>query len=214
MTAFNLRSVQLKTKINAHLTKITGQPNDYYEKLSSSDIVELKNVLSDIHNLLTFKMTISAANWLSNFFKLNQIESKQLLAEIDNTSPNAKGFDIFTLKPHKIVAEVKCISPMNLGAKFGAAQRNLIIKDFNNLKNGKFPQLGTTDFYKFLFLIDLGDRSFDAMKALMKESKIRISNPEREQRNEIRKHIILLDEGASLPQLNLDKIYIQILKMD
>lgn len=52
------------------------------------------------------------------------------------------------------------------------------------------------------------------MKALMKESKIRVSTPERIQRNEIRKHIILLEEEASLPQLNKDKIYVQILKMD
>lgn len=79
MTILNLRSVQLKTKLNAHLSKITGQPDDYYEKLSGSDIVEMKNVLSDIHNLLTFKMTISAANWLSTFFKLNPAETKQLL---------------------------------------------------------------------------------------------------------------------------------------
>lgn len=103
---------------------------------------------------------------------------------------------------------------MNLGTKFGAAQRNSIIKDFNNLKKGKFPQLDTTNFYKFLFLIDLGNRSYDAMKALMKESKIRVSTPERIQRNEIRKHIIHLEEGASLLQLNKDKIYVQILKMD
>lgn len=214
MTVLNLRSAQLKTKLNVHLSKLTGQTTDYYEKLSSSDIVELKNVLSDIHNLLTFKMTISAANWLSFFFQLNQTETRHLLDEIDNTSPNAKGFDIFALHPHKIVAEVKCISPMNQGTKFGAAQRNSIIKDFNNLKEGKYPQLDTTNFYKFLFLIDLGNRSFDAMKTLMKESKIRVPTPERIQRNEIRKHIILLDEKASLSQLNKDNIYVQILKMD
>lgn len=212
MKQYQGRNTDLKNRINSHLSKLTGIHKDYYSGLDSSDLLELKTVLADIHNVLTLKMTNAAAKWLCRFFEFDKNTRKEVLENIDKASPNQKGFDIHIEKPYKIVAEVKCISPVNEGNRFGAAQRNAILDDLSKLKNGKESVPDTSLYYKFLFMIDLGERTEQAILALLKESKIRIEKSYRIERNEIKKYVRILSHQKPV-ELNVKDVYLKTLPM-
>lgn len=209
MKNYEGRHSALKKKINGHLHKLTGNDFDFYSGLSQTDLIELKTALSDINNVLTFKTTISAANWLCNYFFIDRKSKERILQVIDKTKPNTKGFDIKIDEPVKILAEVKCISPVNNGEKFGAAQWNSILDDFYNLKNGKGKWDDTSGYYKFLFLLDLGDRTDNAVKQLLQISKGTSDKPLRLNRHEIKTHISLFTEDLTVRKLRLDKVYLK-----
>jgi hypothetical protein len=214
MTTLYSRSLHLQNRLNKHLTKLTGVEDDYYTKLSQANLIELKSVLSDIHNVLTLKLTLTAATWLASFFKLKKAEKEKLLLHVDSTSPNSKGFDIQFEGSVNFLAEVKCIDPVKRGKKFGAAQRNAILSDFNKLKDGKYPVHDTSTYYKFLFLLNLGDRSTEALNALLKQTKIRVETPVRLQRNEIKNAVMVLDAKHKAAHLNLSSVYVKIIDLD
>jgi vesicle coat complex subunit len=213
MKQYQGRNIDLRNRINKHLGKLTGLDDDFYSRLSQSDLIELKTVYADINNLLTLKMTNTAAKWLCNYFKLSSDEKKNILHDVDQISPNAKGFDIHFTNPLKVIAEVKCISPVNKGNRFGAAQRNAILDDLNKLNDGKKSVIDTSRYIKILFLMDMGDRSTQAILQLMKESKIRIKTPMRIKRNDIKKYLQLLTDKSPV-KLNYKTIYIKALKID
>ncbi len=171
MTQYQGRNIDLKDRINKHLSKLTGEERDFYSSMTQSDFIGLKTVLADINNVLTFQATISAANWLCIFFRLDLKSTSDILDTVDQTKPNTGGFDIFINAPYKIIAEVKCIAPINNGGKFGAAQWNSILDDLYKLKNGKGRLVDTTQHYKFLFLLNLGERTDQAILQLLKISK-------------------------------------------
>ncbi len=214
MTNYEGRNKDLKNRINTHLTKLTGERVDFYSKMTQLDFIELKTVLADIHNVLTFKTTISAANWLNKCFKFDKKLRTEILATIDKTKPNTKGFDILISEPYKIIAEVKCISPVNNGETFGAAQWNSILDDFHKLKNGKGSLSDTSNYYKFVFLLDLGDRTDQAITKLLKTSKATSNNPLRENRHKIKEHICLLSDKDKMENLNFEKIYLKTIQLD
>lgn len=202
----------LKKRLNNHLKKLTGIEKDYFSDLNQNDLLELKSVLYDINNVLTLKVTLSAADWICDFFKVSNSEKKEILEKIDNTKPNANGFDINIKSPKKIIAEVKCIIPINNGNKYGGAQWNSILDDAYKLKNGKRELTDTSDYYKFLFLIDIGERTDQAISSLLKESKPTSDKLLRTKRHEIKKHIILHSDNQA--KLRLDKIYFKTIKID
>jgi hypothetical protein len=214
MTHYDGRNTDLKNRINKHLKKLTGQDIDFYSGMTQIDLIELKTVLADINNVLTFKTTISAANWLCNFFGLDTDTQKNILETVDKTKPNTKGFDIHVLEPYKVIAEVKCISPVNNGGKFGAAQWNSILDDFHKLKNGKGVLLDTSKYYKFLFLLDLGDRTDQAITQLLRISKGTSDKPLRANRHQIKEHISLLGDTEKLENLSFDKVYLKKIQLD
>jgi len=213
MSNYEGRHIDLKKRVNRHLSKLTGREFDYFAQMGQSDLIELKTVLADINNVLTFKMTIEAANWLCKFFKLNTKEKREILKKVDQTKPNSKGFDLHITEPYKIVAEVKCVSPVNNGTKFGSAQWNGILDDFYGLKNGKATLKDTAAYYKFLFLADLGDRTDLAIAHLLRTSKGTSEKPIRRNRHQIKEHISLLEKKQKFTSLNVDMIYLKKLRI-
>lgn len=218
MKNYNGRNTDLKNRINNHFKKIIkqgfDQDFDFYSQMSPNDLIELKTVLADINNVLTFKLTIKSANWLCDFFGIEENTRKNILETIDQIKPNTKGFDIHFPEPYKILAEVKCISPVNNGGKFGAAQWNSILDDFHKLKNGKGNLLDTSDYYKFVFLIDLGDRTDQAITQLIKISKGISDKSIRANRHQIKEHIVLLENSKKSSDLSLDKVYLKKMVLD
>ncbi|WP_296144785.1 hypothetical protein [uncultured Flavobacterium sp.] len=214
MKNFIGRNAELKEKVNKHLQKLTHTETDFYTALKQEDILELKTVLSDINNLLTFKLTLAAGNWLSEFFSLNLKQKELVLDKIDRTKPNEQGYDILIYEPIKLIAEVKCNSPVKEGAKFGAMQSKKLLEDAQKLLYGKKQLPNTDDFLKFLFVIDLGNRSHEAVVELVRMTKIRVENEERLNRNIIREHLIILDDQIRIEHLEFDKIYIKVLKLE
>jgi len=212
MKNYEGRQQDLGRKLNNHLTKLTGQSDDYYSKLSQEDLAELKSVLSDINNVFTLRLTLTATEWLCKTFNIDEKTKSQIIKEIDSVKPNTNGFDIKPDK-QKIVAEIKCVFPSNNKDKFLAAQRNGILDDAIKLINGKKQLSDTSGYYKFLFVINVGQRTNDAVQTLLKPSTGTSDNPIRKGRHEIKKKIELLDKQTT-SQLTKDKVYLKTLNFD
>lgn len=209
MTNYEGRQQDLKTKLNRYLTKLTGQDKDYYQK---ADLVELKTVLSDINNVLTLKLTLTATEWICKNFELDQKVKNELLKKIDAVKPNTNGFDILITEPNfKIVAEVKCVFPSSNGDKYLAAQQNSILDDAIKLMNGKRQLRDTSKYHKFLFLINVGQRTDLALNTLLKPSKGTSDKDIRKNRHEIKVNIELLKD-KKINQLSTDKVYLKPLE--
>lgn len=207
------RNNELKNKLNKHLCKLTGRELDFYSQLKNDDILELKTVLSDIHNLLTLKLTFEAANWICDYFKITNDERLKIIKKIDETKPNEQGFDILLQYPIKLIGEVKCTSPINKGSKFGVAQRNSILHDIQKLKKGKRQLLDTSDFFKFMFIIDLGDRSSKAIIDLLRKTNIRVETQIRLDRNLARETAVVFNDETKYSDLDLNKVYFKVIKL-
>jgi len=212
MKNFVSRNEELKLKFNNHFQLLTGTETDFYSALKNEDILELKTVLSDINNLLTYKLTLMAGKWISKYFSLNKKDSQTILEKIDSIKPNAQGFDIVINEPIKIVAEVKCNVPVKGGSKFGAMQTKKLIEDVQKLLNGKRQILDTSEYLKFLFVINIGNRSEEALTNLTQKTKIRKENEERLNRNIARENMIILNDEFS-SDLKFDKVYLKILEL-
>lgn len=181
------RSQVLRSRLNDFLCSLTGISRDYYGELSGSQLIQLKSALSDINNIFTLKLTEKSLTWISRVFKLSQIDKKKLSQQIDSVKPNTNGFDIeITLPQVKVVAEIKAIVPINEGQYYGAAQRNAILDDAIKLLKGKKSIPDTHNYYKFLFLIDLGDRTDQAIEKIMTPAKnINTTDEKRLQRHDV-----------------------------
>jgi endo-beta-N-acetylglucosaminidase D len=214
MKYYEGRQTDLKNRINKHLKKLTGKEYDYYSAMTQNDLVELKTVLADINNVLTFKTTLSAANWLCKYFGLDKNTEQNIIETVDKTKPNTKGYDIIITEPYKIIAEVKCISPVNNGGKFGAAQWNSILDDCYKLKNGKGLVADTSKYYKFLFLLDLGGRTDLAITQLLRISKGTSDKLLRANRHKIKEHVVLLSAIDTLKDIGFDKVYLKKIEID
>lgn len=214
MNNFIGRNAELKNKFNKHLKKLTGIDSDFYSALKEDDIIELKTVLSDINNLLTFKLTLTAGNWICKYFSLSQKNRKVILDKIDSTKPNEQGFDIIIHEPIKLIAEVKCNAPVKLGSKFGAMQSKKLLEDAQKLLKGKRQLSETKEYLKFLFVIDLGDRSHKAIANVIKKTNFRKENEERLNRNIVREQIIVLNDSTKVKKLDTDKVYIKVIKLE
>jgi hypothetical protein len=213
MNLFEGRRLYLKNKLNRHLRKLTGHNIDFFSKLTQADIIELKTVLADINNFLTFQPTISAVKWIFKYFKIDAKTRREIIVKIDNTKPNSKGFDIHIPSPYNIIAEVKCTSPVNNGGKFGAAQWNSILDDVIKLRNGRNTILEISRYYKFLFLADLGDRTDQAISHLLKISRGTSNKDLRRSRHDVKKHLYLFDSSLKLNDLKCRKIYLKTIKL-
>lgn len=91
---------------------------------------ELKELLSGISNLATRILSMEFIDWLEKKHLLNAHEAVEAKKKIDETSANSNGYDI--VLPQGIVAEVKCMIPLN-AAKYGDHQKSSIEKDLNGL---------------------------------------------------------------------------------
>ncbi|ART75163.1 hypothetical protein B4U37_03495 [Sutcliffiella horikoshii] len=164
------RESEFKKRFNQFIcSKITGENNDYYSKLSIEDFVDIKSTLSDINNIITYKTTISFMDWLRDRFS-NVEENYQLYLEgVLKVKPSVNGYDIMVTGKENILAEIKCNKPINNGYKFGSAQKNGLIKDIQGLLEGKTKvKFDPIHAYKFLVMYDFGDHTLKATEHLIK----------------------------------------------
>lgn len=202
------RSESLKKKLNLHLNKLVNtEDKDFYSSIHTDDLINLKMLLSDINNILTLKLTEAAIHWLSEYFKLSLAEKELILSETDKVNPNSNGFDIKFDGSLKIIAEVKCNVPSSEGNRYLAAQRNSILDDALKLINGEKSLEDSNDYYKFIFLLNLGERTDKAINSLLSERNTRSTNPQRIRRNNVVKNMILLTDEKS-ECINKQSVYL------
>ena len=202
------RSLKLQEKLNHQLNHLAGKQNhDFCSSMSQEDFINLKMAISDINNILTLKLTLSAINWLSSYFGLTIDHKNRLIENAENTNSNTNGFDIIFDDSKKFIAEVKCNVPSSKGSRYLAAQRNSILDDALKLFNGKRSLKNSNEFFKFIFLLDLGERSDKAINSLLSERNTRSENQQRIDRNNVVKKMSLLADKTP-DSLNKQTVYI------
>ena len=109
-----------------------------YRLLSGDQILQLKRLLSNIHNLLTLEATVAFVRLLETDGVLSHEQAAGLLRAIDAQHANTNGYDVRSEEPC-LIAEVKCMLPCEGRNKdrFGAAQREGLWKDLTALSGGK-----------------------------------------------------------------------------
>ena len=206
------RSETLKKKLNEFVSKFTKEEKDYFEDLSSKQLLGLKSALAYINNYLTLKTTVAMGKWLAKYFKLSNKEEEALLKKIDEIKPNSNGYDIELNNRLKIIVEVKCIVPINDGDTFGAAQKNSILDDALKLKKGKKSIPNTEKYIKLIGLLDIGEKTEKAIKKLLHPTGM--VGSEKKDRREIVEELVLIDNLTKHSDLSTKNIYIKPISID
>ncbi len=162
---------------------ILSVPTPLKEDIATSDWLELKRALNPVNNMITKELTTKFIKNLVAIFQntpgglpdeiRNNIDG--LINDNDSVNVNANGYDFFK---SPIVAEVKANIPY-VGDKYGASQKNGLIKDLNGLlldpedpgRPKKKRGRDLTNEYKFLVVLDYKHfdyNTLDAVKDLIK----------------------------------------------
>jgi len=196
------REDDLKIGLNSSLIRIFSLPGkDYFTTLTVDQLVQLKRILSDINNVITLRLSLSFANWISAKFELSDDEIANIRNSILGTKPNANGYDIDINAPINITAEVKCNIPINDGCKYGSSQKKGIEKDLKGLKYGKKKAPLRDSAFRFLALYD--------HRGVREATVDLVKNIEPELRNSVK-----FIEAANIKNLDKDRIYIVFLSLE
>lgn len=153
------REEKLKNQLNVFFRKF--EINDIYSKMTSNDLIRLKNIVSCVNNIVTLKATESFVKKLEEDEVITNDIANQMRQKISEQSANANGYDVQydgNLGEGKIIAEVKCnIPPVNKNT-FNKQQKDSIEKDITDLSNGKnkggISKEDLKSYYKFLVILD------------------------------------------------------------
>lgn len=119
------------------------QPADYLGRLSLDGLMDLKAITSNIHAVITLKLTFALVDWLQAHLKVTPEQARALNDSADATKPFVSGFDIDSNDPN-LVAEVKGNIPVKGGSAFEAAQVKGLTDDVRQMfglpPNGKFAE--------------------------------------------------------------------------
>ena len=144
---------------------------DFYNQLTVSQFIKLKNVLSNINNIITMKLTELFVDELDLISKDKKPEAKRKVQEI---SANENGYDlVYTLDDNNsIIAEVKCNIP-NKKRRFDGGQITNLIENLSGLLKPKDLSVSKDDLskaYKFMVLLDV-DGARDAWNNMINNLK-------------------------------------------
>lgn len=208
------RTSDLKNKLNKFLTELTGTNKQYFDSLTQEQLIDLKLAVSDVNNVFTLKTTLAFTNWMADFFDLKKSEKERLIDNVNQTKPNTNGYDIELTDRLKIIAEIKGTIPINEGHYYGAAQRNSILDDAIKLEKGKKRISNTSDFIKLIGLIDLDDRTDEAIRKLSRPAtNVRTKQQIRLDRHAIVHKLRTIDNEMSAEDLTTEYIYIKKIKI-
>jgi hypothetical protein len=118
-------------------------PADYLGRLSLDGLMDLKAITSNIHAVITIKLTFALVDWLQTHLKVTPEQARALNDAADATKPFVSGFDIDSNDPN-LVAEVKGNIPVKGGSAFEAAQVKGLTDDVRQMfglpPNGKMVE--------------------------------------------------------------------------
>jgi hypothetical protein len=97
------------------------EKRDYFQDLSFTQLLKLKQGLARIHDTVTLRLTFDLVDWIAAKFNFTSDQKAALWKQVDDQSANSSGFDLRWNEP-QIIAEVKGCIPVNGGHVFGAAQ--------------------------------------------------------------------------------------------
>lgn len=136
------RSHDLRTQFNETLISVFDlEMRDYFQGLSFTQLLKLKQVLARIHDTVTLKLTFELVDWIADRFDFTLDHKAALRKQADDQSANSSGFDVSWNDP-RIIAEVKGCIPVNGGNVFGAAQLKGLTNDVRQMFG--LPAMGKT----------------------------------------------------------------------
>ena len=157
------REEKLSKEFNAAILNILGDmgndmDNDFYKHLTFKTLINLKKVLSNINNLITFKTSVAFVDFLCEINKIESEIASNVIKEINKTNANTNGYDIVCKNgSFPFIAEVKCNIPCGKkGEKYGAAQIASIKTDLEGLRNGKKKtlELNLKEYFRFMVVLE------------------------------------------------------------
>ena len=172
----NMREAELKNQFNKFFQN--HHIENLYDQLSVEEMIELKKVVSCIHNIITLRATVAFVNKLYNDHFLTIDEKEDIIKEVNGQHANTNGFDVKYERndDRKIIAEVKCNIPVDK-TSFGPAQKDGIVKDIKNLLEGKKKEdmIDTSIFYKFMVILDCAENVRGCtQKIIDKQERVKI----------------------------------------
>lgn len=185
------------------ISNVVDQEITLKDDITLYDLIELKEAISPINNLITSKLTDAFINKLNELFhNIVDVKAvKRLLDENQNINVNANGFDFFDSNLN-LVAEIKANRPY-YGNKYGAAQKSGIDKDIKWLLNNKTKsKISVSNCYKFLAMLSYEKGNYSSKSAIdnyIKNCKFKSS-------------IILVGENTIINRT--DVVYIVLINLD
>lgn len=170
---------------------------------SISDLIQLKNILSSVNSVITKATEIAFVRRLHQLGIITETVAQDVISEIKLKSSGANGYDVEINTPVGIAAEIKCNIPVN-SDRFGAAQRNAIVKDIKGLSNpelkSKYHNTLSNPFLKFMVLLQTNEAELfnDAVKSIQATAGVSTR--------------ILSEEDIS--HLRTDVVYIMIINQE
>lgn len=193
-----------------------------YKDLKISHFIELKNVLSNIHNIITMKVTEAFINKLKIDEFISQGQATRMKKVVNGTSANANGYDVrhdestkldnvkmFKSRDKKILAEVKCNLPVNKNT-FGSDQKKGIEEDIAGLlgsvlattmdkKSTIKSSSDNSDYYKFMVFLNYGNEEEKSVTKSVENFKKNLEEGKYKEK---------LDYYVKPSETNKDKVYI------
>jgi hypothetical protein len=154
------RESVLKKSLNSFFEKNFNLPrHDYYSDLDIRGFLQLKTAIGDINNILTMKLSLAFADWIDGKVNFDSKTKESIKELISTIKPNTNGYDIKSEVSGKLIAEVKCVNPINNSNEYGSSQKNGIIKDIKELFSGKGVESKSNpnyynNYYKFMVFLD------------------------------------------------------------
>lgn len=84
------REKYLQSRLNEFVEHGFDLPeHDYYSNLGLDGFLKLKSILSDINNIVTLKVSLAFAHWVTSQFELSEKSTKTICSQILSTKPNS-----------------------------------------------------------------------------------------------------------------------------
>lgn len=107
-------------------------PANYHARLTLDGLICLKEITSNIHALITLRLTFALVDWLQTRLKLMPEQVLTLNDSANSNKPFVAGFDLDSINPN-LVAEVKGNIPVRGGSAFEAAQLKGLTNDVRQM---------------------------------------------------------------------------------
>lgn len=142
------------------------------ENISIKDWIVLKKAFKSVNNIITLETALSFVDFLKARGVISEEQCQATKNVLRSQSANTNGYDVHIRdeKPtKKIIAEVKCNSPVGGAKGFGAAQKDEIIKDLRGLQQGKTKaqNIHVGEYAKFMVLLLESPNVIEAMHKLL-----------------------------------------------
>lgn len=178
--------------------------------MSIKDLLALKQQLKNINNEITLETTLLFVDFLKESGVISEVQCSDTKAALQQQSVNTNGFDVCINDTNtKIIAEVKCNSPVNKSNGFGAAQEQMLIKDLCGLLHGKTKAKITVDDYvKYMVLLIETPDVISAMHKLLNKLGATIKSEDSETQDKNLLYIVYIDPTDSKPIVETVKLNI------